>query len=111
MLHTKANFIDVEAPTLRKLLCFPLSDRKLNVVKEIGVHYMKLGIFLLEDDNGEQTSAIEQEFNRDAERINIKLLQKWLSGTGRKPVTWSTLITVLQDMELHTLASNIEQHI
>ena len=92
-------------------MSFPVSGRKLDLAREIGANYTKLGIFLLEDDNGEQTSAIEQEFKCNAERINVRMLQLWLSGAGRQPVSWATLISVLRDMELNTLANNIEQHI
>ena len=70
-----------------------------------------LGIFLLEDDNEERTCAIEQEFSRNAERINRKIFQQWLSGAGRQPVSWATLIAVLHDMELHILADNIENNL
>ena len=44
----------------------------------------------------------------DAEEINMEILQKWLSGRGKQPVTWVTLVEVLHDIELSTLASDIE---
>ena len=44
----------------------------------------------------------------DPERISIEILQEWLTGRGKKPVTWSTLVEVLHDIELSTLAGDIE---
>ena len=44
----------------------------------------------------------------DAEQINTEILQEWLSGRGKQPVTWTTLVEVLHDIELSTLAGDIE---
>ena len=44
----------------------------------------------------------------DAERINTEILQEWLAGKGKQPVSWTTLIEVLHDIELTTLAREIE---
>ena len=40
--------------------------------------------------------ALENEYHWNAEGINKAILQRWLCGSGLKPVTWSSLITVLQ---------------
>jgi len=45
----------------------------------------------------------------NAERINEDILMKWIGGTGKKPLTWDTLVTCLRDSELQTLASDIER--
>ena len=44
----------------------------------------------------------------DAEQINIEILQEWLTGRGKQPVTWPTLVEVLRDIELFALACEIE---
>ena len=44
----------------------------------------------------------------DAEQINIEILQEWLTGRGKQPVTWATLVEVLRDIELFALACEIE---
>ena len=44
----------------------------------------------------------------DAERINTEILQEWLTGRGKQPVTWATLVKVLCDIKLSVLASEIE---
>ena len=44
----------------------------------------------------------------DAEQINIEILQEWLNGRSKQPVTWATLVEVLRDIKLATLANDIE---
>ena len=44
----------------------------------------------------------------DAEQINTEVLQQWITGRGKQPVTWKTLTEVLHDIELTTLAGEIE---
>ena len=44
----------------------------------------------------------------NAEQINTEILQEWLTGRGKQPVTWTTLVEVLRDIELSALASDIE---
>ena len=40
--------------------------------------------------------------------INKEILSKWLQGLGKQPVTWSKLIEVLRDIDLNSLANDIE---
>ena len=81
-----------------ELLSF--SDIKVNIAEQIGVNYFKFGIFLLEDSNGVIVQALEKQLHFNAEQINIAILQRWLEGKGVKPVTWSTLVTVLQSIKI-----------
>ena len=81
-----------------ELLSF--SDKKMNIAEQIGVNYFKFGIFLLEDSNGVIVQALEKQLHFNAEQINITILQRWLEGKGVKPVTWSTLVTVLQSIKI-----------
>ena len=46
--------------------------------------------------------------SNDAERINMEILEEWLVGRGKQPVTWATLVEVLRDIELSILADDIE---
>ena len=96
-------------PSMVELLCF--SDRKRNIVVEIGAKYATFGIFLLEDKTGAIVEALEMEHHQNAERINMAILQQWLQGRGVKPVTWSTLVTVLQRIGMGSLAYEIASEI
>ena len=51
---------------------------------------------------------MEHKHLNDAERINVEILQEWLTGRGKQPVTWATLVDVLHDIGLHTLADEID---
>ena len=67
-----------------------------------------LGTLLLNDDTGDITDAIIDECRENASRINRKILQQWIQGKGRQPVTWDTLVGVLRRINLSELASTIE---
>ena len=77
-----------------------LSVKKVDVAVEVGVRYSSFGILLLNDANGAIVQALEMEHHRNAERINMAILQRWLQGMGVKPVTWSTLVDVLRTIEI-----------
>ncbi|KAL5486760.1 hypothetical protein EMCRGX_G019281 [Ephydatia muelleri] len=87
-----------ETPTLLQVLS--LTDKGVNIIEQIGINYLHFGIFLLEDSNGAIVEALENEHLKNAERINLAILRKWLDGKGVKPVTWSTLVTVLQKIRM-----------
>ena len=85
-------------PTMQELLCF--SDQKINIAVEVGAKYSTFGVFLLDDKNGTLVEALEVEHSKNAERINMAILQKWLQGKGLKPVAWSTLVIALEKINL-----------
>ena len=96
-------------PTLPELLKFACTDgRVVNIPVEIGIQYVKFGTFLLDDTNGSRVKIMAHEHLNKAEQINTEILQEWLTGRGKQPVTWGTLVEVLRDIELSTLASDIE---
>ena len=93
-----------------ELLNFSAKTKKLNIAVQVGANYSNFGIFLLEDQTGAIVSALDIEYAKNAERINVAILQKWLQGNGVKPVTWSNLVTVLQSIKMDELANEIESH-
>ena len=90
-----------------ELICFPSAGGRINLVKAIGGEYSTFGILLLEDVDGSKVSSIEKELLKNADDINRRIFTLWLSGKGKQPVTWSTLVGVLQDIELKKLAKTI----
>jgi len=97
-----------DCPTLIELVRFRGRKTRINVPQEISTKYYKFGILLLDDPNGARVRSMEHEHRGNAERINEEILQEWISGKGKMPVNWKTLIEVLQDVELSILASEIE---
>ena len=88
-------------PTLPELL-------KFNIPEEIGTKYLQFGVFLMNDITGHEVEMIAHKNLNDAERITIEILQKWLTGRRKVPVTWTTLVEVLHDSGLSALAVEIE---
>ena len=70
--------------------------------------HLQFGVFLLDDRTGARVKSIVQKNHYDAERINTEILMEWLTGSGKQPVTWSTLVDVLRAIQLHELAHHIE---
>ena len=68
---------------------------------------MMFGTLLLEDLNGMRIRNMEMKHMKNPEQINMEVLQEWVEGGGKQPVTWDTLIDVLRDTELTRLASEI----
>jgi len=96
-------------PTLPELLRFTCTDgRVLNTPVEIATKYVNFGIFLLDDRNGSRVKIIAHRNLNNAEQINTELLQEWLTGRGKQPVTWATLVEVLRDIQLSALADEIK---
>ncbi len=95
--------------TIGELLAFPQAEgtAKLNITQEIGTKYYEFGALLLGDTSGSRISSLEKIYGRNAEHINMKVLQEWLSGGGKQPVSWKTLVSVLEDCGLTTLVDSI----
>ena len=74
---------------------------------EIGTKYVQFGTFLLNEENT-RVKIMAFEHLNNAKHTNTEILKKWLTGRGRQPVTWATLVNVLRDVELFTLAGDIE---
>lgn len=84
-----------------------MSGRKVNLAVKISPDYFTFGIQLLEDDNGEQICALEKELMKNPENICRQIFMLWLQGKGKQPVTWSTLVTILHEIDLNQLAQSI----
>ena len=105
---TNASHVGTE-PTLPELLNFTCTDgRVVNIPVAIGIEYVHFGICLLNDTNGSKVSNMAHKHSKDAERINTEILQEWITGRGKQPVTWATLVEVLRDVKRSVLAHDIE---
>ena len=93
--------------TMQNLIAFPAINGTLNIPQQISTKYKQFGVILLEDGEGALVdSSAHKNFN-NPEEINIDILTQWLRGKGRKPVTWRTMISTLEEIGLKTLAENI----
>ena len=77
--------------------------------KEGLYHLWKLYGTLLEfDDEGAEVETIDKKHPRDCKACCQAMFQHWLSGNGRKPISWRTLIELLEDLDLNVLADEIQ---
>ena len=94
-----------EHPTLTELMKF--GNKEINIIQEIGDRYHDFGIKLLEDKNGCKMKAIKHDERDKAESIICEVLTRWIRGEGRKPTSWVTLASVLDECKLSSLANVI----
>ena len=80
---------------------------RLNIFEKIGSHYEDFGILLLNDESGGKVQAIVKEHMGEAKSINREIFREWLRSGGASPVSWRTLIDVLNDIGLKPLAKDI----
>ena len=97
-----------EHPSLIELVRFRGGKRRINIPQEISTKYLQFGILLLEDTKGARVRNIEHKHRGDAEQINMEILEEWVNGRGRQPVSWEILTEVLRDVKLGQLAGDIE---
>ena len=94
-----------ERPTLTELMRF--GKDHVNIIEDIGDKYHMFGTFLLDDKTGSKMGAIEGYNRGRAEAINITILTRWIGGEGRRPTSWGTLTTVLDQCKLCVMADEI----
>ena len=95
-------------PTMMELLKFSGQHRTFSIPREIGSRSILFGTLLLEDETGASVLSMETKHRGDAEKLNFEILQEWLTGRAKQPVTWKTLTNTLRDAGLTVLASDIE---
>ena len=91
MVSTCILYTDVS--TLKQLtsLVYGKKQNTLNIIQRTSTHYINLAMFLLNDENCDIVDSLEIQYQHDPERIVREVFKKWISGTGKKPVTWQTL--------------------
>ena len=89
----------IATPTLRHLVSIHVG--RLNIIQSIGI-YPTLGMWLLEDFKGVLLDALMSEHQYNAEAITRAIFQRWITGTGRKPITWRTLVENLRQWQYFT---------
>ena len=95
----EAPVVEQGMPSLPKLL-------GLKIPQKVGAEFMQFGVLLLDDEDGTQVDALEDECNGKQERIVRKILAEWVRGRGRT-LSWKTLSDTLRECSLFSLADNI----
>lgn len=100
---------DPSPPTIPELIHLSLADRNVNLLQEVGTKYKSFGTLLLEDSTGSKMAAIEHALGRNIEDINYRVFQDWIGGNGKMPVSWDSLVSVLQDVKMESLAEAVQE--
>jgi hypothetical protein len=69
--------------------------------------YDSFGIYLLNDETGDQMAIIKDDCRGNPEKITIAILREWLKGRGTQ-VSWKSLIETLRSCKINSLADQIE---
>ena len=72
------------------------------------MEYLQFGTCLLDDSGENLVQGIETFRQSHPDTTISDILQEWLKGKVRRPVTWSTLLACLRNTHLHALADNLE---
>ena len=89
-----------EQPTMPELF-------RLEIPQGVGGNWYTFGIFLLNDQTGSRMKSLCQG---PLEDMTQKILHEWLVGKGLLPVTWRSLIKVLNDTKLTLMADKIQEY-
>ena len=79
---------------------------RFEVVKEVSPDWEKLALAL--HLRGE---IIREQRHLQPEAACRNILQRWLSGDGRQPVTWDTLLDCLEDIGHGTLTGYLRKEV
>ena len=87
------------------------SGANINIIREItssGV-CKKFGTILLYDEHGTEMRILTKKFSGNSMKIMTEVFELWTQGmNGLHPRTWRTLVRCLREVELDTLADDIE---
>ncbi len=81
---------------------------KINVSERIGVNYQTFGFFILDDETGARVAAITMQCFHNPVLCATEILSQWLQGKGVQERTWGKLVEILRDLDMNTLAEDIE---
>ena len=105
---TPVNTVIAEPPNV-----IILENPQINLFNEIPSKddLIEFGIHLLDVHYGTKMKRIEEEHKYSIYEMAREICRRWLGGSGKHPVTWNTLIDVLKQTQLLTLAGHIESSI
>ena len=84
-------------------------EKSFDIAERIGLSYKKVGGELLEDSGGNRVEIIWTNNFHKVVDTNVDILKEWLKGSGKRPVTWRTLIQVLEKYGEVELAQDIRK--
>ena len=82
--------------------------QKVEIVAAVANNWKEIGVLLDFDATGQHLDTIETGYEKDPSSCCQAMFQHWLKGNGVEQ-TWGTLIDILKDCKLGTLAESVEK--
>ena len=84
-------------------------EKKVKIIESVATDWRKIGMLLDFDPVGKRLEIIAETERDKPEECCRSMFQYWLQGNGLQPVTWITLVRVLEDCELNSVALQVKQ--
>ena len=97
------------APTLPQLDLLKCSGKSLKLIQRIAAKWEQIARRLYFDHH--VISIITKDCPLQAELACQSVLTRWLNGEGRQPISWTTLLTVLDEADLSSVAEDLKKFI
>ena len=95
-------------PRLVQLRMMRTPDRqKIDIIKTVAPQWRDIGDLLDFDAKGETLKRIQAD-EGGVESCCRCMFQHWLEGNGVQPVSWATLLEILEDCHFITLAAQVK---
>lgn len=94
-------------PKMNELFCIrDKRERRIKLISTVQTNVTALGLVL--DLDYSTIQCIEQR-NHSQETSCTEILEHWLKGNGRTPVTWKILLEALRDCPFMQLVDDLEE--
>jgi hypothetical protein len=97
------------APKLHQLDLLECSGKSLKLIQSIAAKWEQIARRLYFDHH--VIGIITKDCHQQAELACQSVLTRWLNGEGRQPISWTTLITVLDEADLSSVAEDLKKFI
>lgn len=92
---------------MRYLIKLSSGNGSIRIIDESSVKYRDIGTILLNDETGAIVSSISETALRDPFIATRMIYERWIREEEH---SWKKLIQCFRDVQLNTLARNIEEH-
>ena len=99
-------FID-STPELHQLDLLEHSGKSVRLIQHMTAKWEQIARRLY--FKGHMIETIRKDCPQQAESACQSMLTKWLNGEGRQPISWRTLITVLNEADLSSVAQDLDE--
>ena len=82
--------------------------KKVEIINKVAPNWKTFGVHLEFDRDGSMLDLIEKRNFRDPIDCCRDMFQYWLKGNGVKPLSWSTVTSILRSVGLAVLAKDLE---